>query len=119
MEKVIISEEKIKEFIAKNDKRNGAQLDKHKELIKRLTDEKISLNAIYTFIFENDNSIGNKSNFYKYVSRNYSTIKAPTKPKEKEVIQKPVTSNLTPATAKPINAKEILSQNYDLLSFDK
>lgn len=119
MEKVIISEEKIKEFIAKNDKRNGAQLDKHKELIKRLIAENISLNAIYKFIFENDNSIGNKSNFYKYVSRNYSTIKAPTKPKVKEVIQKPVTSNLTPATAKPINAKEILSQNYDLLSFDK
>ncbi len=120
MEKVIISEDKIKEFIAKNDKRNGAQLDKHKELIKRLIDEKISLNAIYVFIFENDNTIGNKSNFYKYVSRNYSTIKAPTKPKEKEVT-KLVTSNLTPATAtaKPINAKDILSQNFDLLEFSK
>lgn len=119
MEKVIIDEDKILEFIAKNDKRNGAQLDKHKELIKRLIDEKISLNAIYTFIFENDNSIGNKSNFYKYVSRNYSNTKAVTKPKEKEVIQKPVTSNLTPATAKPINAKDILSQNFDLLEFSK
>ena len=120
MEKVIISEEKIKEFIAKNDKRNGAQLDKHKELIKRLIAEKISLNAIYKFIFENDNSIGNVSNFYKYVSRNnYSNIKAVTKPKEKEVIQKPVTSNLIPATAKPINAKDILSQNFDLLEFSK
>ena len=119
MEKIIISEEKIKEFIAKNDKRNGAQLDKHKELIKRLIAEKISLNAIYVFIFENDSSIGNKSNFYKYVSRNYSNTKARTKPKEKEVIQKPVTSNLTPATAKPINAKDILSQNFDLLEFSK
>ena len=106
MEKIIIDEDKILEFIAKNDKRNGAQLDKHKKLIKRLIDEKISLNAIYVFIFENDNTIGNKSNFYKYVSRNYSTIK-------------PVTSNLTPAPTKPINAKDILSQNFDLLEFSK
>ncbi len=119
MEKVIISEDKILEFIAKNDKRNGAQLDIYKELIKRLIAENISLNAIYEFIFENDNSIGNKSNFYKYVSRNSSNTKAPAKPKEKEVIQKPATSNLTPATAKPINAKDILSQNFDLLEFTK
>lgn len=118
MEKVVISEDKIKEFIAKNDKRNGAQLDIYKELIKRLIAENISLNAIYNFIFENDNNIGNKSNFYKYVSRNI-TIKAVTKPKEKDAIQKPVTSNLTPATAKSINAKDILSQNFDLLEFSK
>ena len=36
MEKIIIDEDKILEFIAKNDKRNGAQLDIYKELIKRL-----------------------------------------------------------------------------------
>ena len=119
MEKVIIDENKILEFIAKNDNRYGAQLDNHKELIKRLIDEKISLNAIYKFIFENDNSIGNKSNFYKYVSRNYKNPKAPTKSKEKEVMQKPLQSNLTPATSKPINAKDILSQNFDLLEFTK
>ncbi len=119
MEKVIISEDKIKEFIAKNDKRNGAQLENHKELIKRLIAENISLNAIYVFLYQNDNSIGNKSNFYKYVSRYLSPTKAPTKRKEKEVIQKPLTSNLTPATTKPINAKDILSQNFDLLEFSK
>ena len=120
--KRMIEESKILEFIKKNDKRIGSVLNKYDDLIKRLlVDEKISLNAIYEFIFENDNKIGNKANFYKYCKR-FKTVSnktATTKPKEKEVIQKPVTSNLTPATAKPINAKDILSQNFDLLEFSK
>lgn len=119
MEKVIISEDKILEFIEKNDKRNNARLNHHKELIKRLVDEKISLNAIYNFIFENDNSIGNKANFYKYVKRHFDKAKAKkvfvdTKTNDNEV--KNIKTTTTTQILPPQKAKDILSQEFDLLS---
>lgn len=120
MEKVIISEDKILEFIEKNDKRNNARLNNHKELIKRLVDEKISLNAIYSFIFENDNSIGNKANFYKYVKRHFGEAKAKkvfvdTKTND-EVKNIKTTTTTTTQILPPKKAKDILSQEFDLLS---
>ena len=118
MEKVIISEEKIKEFIAKNDKRVGARLDNYKELIERLINCDIKLNSIYEFIFENDKDIGNKANFYKYVKKNFNiskkkaTTTIPKTPKPKSLNLAQPNSNATPFKT----PKDILSQEFDLLS---
>ncbi len=123
MEKVIIDENKILEFIDKNDKRNGARLDKYKELIKRLIDEKISLNAIYGFILENDKSIGNRANFYKYINRRFPKSKTEQlqalKTQETKKTTQTITEDRKTATTTPITSKtatQILSQDYDLLS---
>lgn len=120
MEKVIISEDKIKEFIAKNDKRKVARLSNYKDLIERLINSEISLNAIYEFILENDKEIGNRANFYKYVKNNFVTRNKP-KPKPKPTIE-PKTEHKTekPTTIyPPKNATSILSQNFDLLAFSE
>lgn len=108
----MIEESKILDFIKRNDKRIGSALNKYDDLIKRLLiDEKISLNAIYEFIFENDENIGNKANFYKYCKRFKSKEKKPKEDKKQNTtpLPKPITQNV----------KDILSQNFDLLEFPK
>lgn len=77
----MIDENKILAFIEKNDKRRGAKLDQHKELIKRLLGHNISKKDIYEFIKKEDREIGSQINFYKYISRNIET-----EPKQKTKI---------------------------------
>ena len=113
MEKIIIEEDKILEFISKNDRKKVARLSNYKDLIERLLSVEISLNAIYEFILENDKEIGNRANFYKYVKNNFVTSKNKNKPKPttEPKTEKPTT------VCPPKNATSILSQNFDLLAF--
>lgn len=116
----MIEESKILEFIKKNDKRFGSVLNKYDELINRLlVEEKISLNAIYEFIFENDDKIGNKANFYKYCKKYKKTSnkKATTKATEALETQKNIKTIETPIQPQKSfkNATTILSQDFNLL----
>ena len=116
MERIIIDEDKILEFIKKNDRKKVARLSNHKELIERLLSLEISLNAIYEFILENDKDIGNRANFYKYVKNNFSISKK-TKPTKTET--KAETKADKPTTVYPLkSATSVLSQNFDLLAFE-
>ena len=125
MEKIIIEEDKILEFISKNDRKKVARLSNYKDLIERLLSIEISLNAIYEFILENDKEIGNRANFYKYVKNNFVTSKNKNKPKpttepktENKAEHKPEPKTEKPTTVcPPKNATSILSQNFDLLAF--
>lgn len=118
MEKVIISEDKIKEFIAKNDKRKVARLSNYKDLIERLLKEDISLNAIYEFILENDKEIGNKANFYKYIKNNFNTkLKPKTEKSKEDKKQTPIITATTPKPNMSQKATSVLSQDFDLLAF--
>ena len=117
MEKIIIEEDKILEFISKNDRKKVARLSNYKDLIERLLSIEISLNAIYEFILENDKEIGNRANFYKYVKNNFVTSKNKNKP-EPKAEHKPEPKAEKPTTVcPPKNATSILSQNFDLLAF--
>lgn len=117
----MIEESKILDFIKRNDKRIGSVLNKYDELIKRLlVEEKISLNAIYEFIFENDNSIGNKANFYKYCKRFKTKEKKAVaeRPREasRQTEQIKTVAEHTPVIKTPHKtATDILSQDFNLL----
>lgn len=125
MEKIIIEEDKILEFISKNDRKKVARLSNYKDLIERLLSIEISLNAIYEFILENDTEIGNRANFYKYVKNNFviSRNKPKTEHKPKPTTEPKTEHKPEPKTEKPTtvcppkNATSILSQNFDLLAF--
>lgn len=112
-EKIKISEEKILQFIKNNSKRKETILNQYKDLIIRLLKEEIPKKKIYEFIFDNDNSIGTQINFYKYIDRNINIKTSTTVPKQlkdkskTEIKPEPQTKS----------AKDILSQNFDLLEF--
>lgn len=119
-EEILISEDEILEFIARNDKRKNGKLCKYKDLIIRLLNEEIAKKEIYNFIYTKDNSIGSQINFYKFISRNITLSK---KTKEKNT-NTPVQVNQTKKeiiTASSIikTPTEILSQDYDLLDFSE
>lgn len=108
-EKIIISEDKILQFIKNNSKRKETILNEYKDLIIRLLKEAIPKKKIYEFIFENDKAIGTQINFYKYIDRNINikTSKTEQKPLKDKSKPEPQTKS----------AKDILSQNFDLLEF--
>lgn len=119
-EEILISEDEILEFIARNDKRKNGKLCKYKDLIIRLLNEEIPKKEIYNFINSKDNSIGSQINFYKFISRNITVSKKTkeknTKPplqvnQNKKEIKTPSATIKTPT--------EILSQDYDLLDFSE
>ena len=116
-----INESDILDFIAKNDKRYGSKLNAYKETIERLINENISINAIYKFIHDKDNTIGNKANFYKFINKNFKSAKPLPKPKTKQedkIIQnKDDINTKTISIGKPKpKALDLLSQDYDLLA---
>lgn len=117
----MIEESKVLEFIKRNDKRIGSVLNKYDELIKRLlVEEKISLNAIYEFIFENDNSIGNKANFYKYCKRFKTKEKKTTAERPRDTFKtaeqiKTVSEHTPVVKTSHKTATDILSQDFNLL----
>jgi len=119
-EEILISEDEILEFIARNDKRKNGKLCKYKDLIIRLLNEEIPKKEIYNFINSKDNSIGSQINFYKFISRNIPLSKKTKEKNTKPPLQ--VNQNkkeiMTPsATIK--TPTEILSQDYDLLDFSE
>lgn len=130
----MIDENKILAFIEKNDKRRGAKLDKHKELIKRLLGHNISKKEIYAFIKKEDDEIGSQINFYKYVSRNIETKLQPKSKNNVTPNQSPISKEL--GNKKTVTKEEkkevkkeipiakssktsILKQDFNLMDYDE
>lgn len=119
-EEIIISEDDILEFIARNDKRKNGKLAKYKDLITRLMNEEIAKKEIYNFIYQKDNSIGSQINFYKFISRNVTLSKKTKEKNTKTPVQVNQTKKeiITPSSIIK-TPTEILSQDYDLLDFSE
>lgn len=107
---IIISDEKIEEFIKANDKRKVTVLEKYKDLIIRLLDCEISKKKIYEFIYENDKEIGTRINFYKYIERNIESPK-----QKKEVKTKP----LNKQTETALKPTETIKEDNELVKVNK
>ncbi len=118
-EKIKISEEKILQFIKNNSKRKETILNQYKDLIIRLLKEEIPKKKIYEFILDNDNSIGTQINFYKYIDRNINIKTSITEPKEPKQLKDKSKTVIIKPEPQTKSAKDILSQNFDLLEFPK
>lgn len=117
-EKIKISEEKILQFIKNNSKRKETILNQYKDLIIRLLKEAIPKKKIYEFIFDNDDSIGTQINFYKYIDRNINIKTSIIEPKQLKQLKDKSKTEIKPEPQTK-SAKDILSQNFDLLEFPK